>query len=287
MAASGPLADFARLPTQRKILMFVVIGFLLGAVYWQFFFKGLNKDIEEAEADHDAKVAQNTKLTADLPAYEKLQTKFSQLQKKVTENQKALPTQAELPAFFETLNRKVKDSGVEIKNWSQAPEEPVDVFVKVPVKIEITGTFMQIKRFFASLVQKSDTTTPVTPDTQKERERVVSIESLALGDAKVVNHELILTAKFTATTFRQDELKVVTPVAKPGAAPPPPPAGASSAPPMPSAATPTGAKLRVEDSMKKDQERTDTGTAKATANPTPPSTTPPTGSGAARLKGGQ
>jgi Tfp pilus assembly protein PilO len=98
------------------------------------------------------------------------------------------------------LERKVRESGVEISKWLKRAEEPIERFVKVPVDIEITGTFMQIKRFFASLVQRD-----VSPEAAEERERIVSIESLVLAQPQVRDRAIILTAKFTAVTFRQDE----------------------------------------------------------------------------------
>ena len=51
------MADFARLPQQRKVMIFVVAGFLMFLLYYQFVFKSLNRDLDEANAQHDAKVA--------------------------------------------------------------------------------------------------------------------------------------------------------------------------------------------------------------------------------------
>ncbi|MCX5742512.1 MAG: type 4a pilus biogenesis protein PilO [Proteobacteria bacterium] len=295
--ANQAMQDFARMPNQRKALVFGVVIMLSAALYYQFVFKGLRDDVEQAEGDHDNKVLQNDKLAKDLPAYDKLKTKFTELQKIVTENQKALPTESEMPAFFETLNRKVKDSGVEIRSWTQAKEEPVETFAKVPVKLEITGTFLQIKRFFASLVQKKDDPrTPANPDEPKERERIVTIEGLALGDPKLRNREIILTARFVATTYRQDEVKDAATAA--GAPVPPMPPAGSTAPPMPSAgkppmptptptptptpptpstATPAGAKAKTEEAIKKG-DAVDRNAAGVDEAKTP--------AGSARLKGG-
>ncbi len=243
MATSGPLNDFARMPTQRKVLVFVVIGLALGGLYWQFIYKGLKSDLEQAEASNQQMVSQNEKLAKDIPAYDKLKAKISELEAKIAENQKALPTEAEVPAFFETLERKVTESGVEINKWKKLKEEPVESFVKVPVEIEINGTFMQIKRFFASLVQKG--VTPVVPadGLLEEKERIVSVENLALTTPVVRNREINLTAKFIAVTFRQDDKAAAAAAAKKTETPAP----KGLAP----ASTPKGAKERVENSLDK------------------------------------
>jgi Tfp pilus assembly protein PilO len=263
--ASAMVADFARMPTQRKVLVFAVIGTLVGLLYWKFAYKALDEDLDAAQGEHDDKVALNRRLAADIPAYEELRTHLTLLKELIEKNQTALPSAPELPALFETLQHKVAESGVEIRKWTNRPEEPVESFIKVPVEIEITGTFMQIKRFFASLVPKkkragmSDVTASGDPAVE-ERERIVSIDNLTIGDPQVKNREIILTAKFTANTFRQEEKLDLTPAKPAGAAatPTPPPAGAGSAAakPLPPAATPQGAKVRANNAMDKSEQRT-------------------------------
>lgn len=282
MATPGVMADFARLPNQRKVLVFVVIASALGLLYYQFLLKPLNADLEAAEQEQQQKSQVNKKLADQLPEYEEKKKNVSKLKAIIEENQKALPTEAEVPAFFETLERKVTEAGVEINKWQKKAEEPIEQFVKVPVEIEITGTFMQIKRFFASLVQRDVVPQPATNDNGvEERERVISIENLSLFGPTVRNHEIILTARFTAVTFRQEDRAP----AAPPAAPAPGTAPATKAPPMPSAGTPAGAKARVEESVKKGDavDRNATGVDEAK---TPAGSGAPAGGGSARLKGG-
>ena len=223
-------ADFARLPTRQKVMIFVLIGGLLGAVYWQFVYKGLKEDLATEQGLNDSKKAQNAKLEKDIPAFEKLLARVRVLQRIIEENQKALPTEAELPAFFETLNRKVLESGVEVVRSRQLKEEPIEAFIRVPVEYEIVGTFVQIKKFFASLVPKKKrkkSAEPVPGEEVEERERIVSIENLSLTNPVVRNRELHLTAKFTASTYRMENRKEIE---IPGAAKPAtPPGGAAKA----------------------------------------------------------
>lgn len=259
------MTDFARLPQQRKVMIFVVAGFLMFLLYYQFVFKPLNRDLDEAKGQHDAKVAASHKADADIKTFAELKPAVNRLKAQIDQNEKALPTEAELPAFFETLNRKVTESGVQVNRSTQQPEVPVEAFVRVPVDFEIQGTFMQIKKFFASLVPKKQTSSSdASPNGEQgveERERIVSIDNLTIGDPTVRNRQMILTAKFTANTYRQDE-KVEPATAKPAAGATVP----ARAKPLPPAATPAGAKVRANDAMDKSEKRS--------------------GSDAQRLKGG-
>jgi type IV pilus assembly protein PilO len=284
MASSGAMADFGRMPTSRKVLVFVVMGGLLGFLYFRLAFKPLNESLDKAKKAHAQNTATNKTLEDDIPKFNELRAKKEMLEQIIVQQQKALPTEAEVPAFFQFVEQKVTEAGVDILKWKKKNEEAVERFVKVPLEIELTGNFLQIKRFFASLVEKKRKPTTSDNKTVQERERIVSIEDLALINPTIRNREIYLTAKFVAVTYRQADVPVPAP-GQPGA-PPPPAAGdgaapampstGSTPPPMPSAGTPQGAKLRTEDALDKGVDRTKDGLEKAGG-----------GSGSDRLKGGQ
>jgi len=152
------MADFARMPTKQKVMLFAVIGIVLGLIYYQFGYKKLSSQLTAAENDHTAKLQLNSKLEKDIPEFARLKARMINLKRMIDENQKALPTEAELPAFFDMLNRKVLESGVEVVKAKQLKEIPVESFAKVPVEYEIQGSFLQIKKFFASLLPKKKKT---------------------------------------------------------------------------------------------------------------------------------
>ncbi|HET7502175.1 MAG TPA: type 4a pilus biogenesis protein PilO [Kofleriaceae bacterium] len=271
MASSGAMADFARMPPQRQALVFVVIGALAALLYWKFVYKSLDDDLEAAQSEHDQKVVRNRQLADDIPRYAELRAHMATIRALIEKNQTALPSEAELPAFFETLQHKIAESGVEMRKWANHPEESVESFMRVPVEIEISGTFMQIKRFFASLIQADVRPSPTAEDRgTEERERIVSIENLALTNPTVKNREIVLDAKFTAVTFRQEDKQAPAdkqaggkPAPAGSASRPPPPSSAPASPsaasgappPLPSAASPAGARARTERALEKGDAR--------------------------------
>jgi type IV pilus assembly protein PilO len=284
------MADFARMPTDRKVLTFAIIGLLLGALYYQFAYKSLRDNVVQAQNQHNTKVAQNRKLDGDVPKFEALKAHMTVLRKIISENEQALPTSAELPAFFDTLNRKTVESGVEVKSWKRLGETKVNTFIRVPVEIEMTGTFMQIKKFFASLMpqkpQPGAASTNGDDQTPAETERIISIENLSLTSPALKNHEIVLTAHFIAATFRQEDHAAG---AAPSAITAPATAPASGAPAkLPPANTPRGAKMRVEDSLHKDdvRDRNAAGVDEAKTPAATPAPTPAPAGSANRLKGG-
>ncbi len=252
------MADFARMPTRQKVMVFAVIGLLLGLLYYQFVFKGLTADLEAADNENASKNQTNKRLEAEIPAFEALKARMTVLKKIIDENQKALPTEAELPAFFETLNRKVLESGIEVVRSRQLPEERIERFVRVPVDYEVVGTYVQLKKFFASLVakrRKAGQSDPLQNEQDvQEQERIVSIENLSLGSPVVRNREIHLTARFVASTYRMEDGSAPA-VAPKKAAPAPAPAPAGSGSAMAPQATPKGAEQRTDKAMDKNEQR--------------------------------
>jgi Tfp pilus assembly protein PilO len=258
------MADFARQPPSRKVMLFVLMGLGVGALYYQFAYKSLDEELQTVTAEHGQRAAASAKSEQDLEEYKQLKVNMPKLQCSITENAKALPTDTEVGAFFETINRKVDEAGAHVERSTQQAEMPVERFFKVPASFEITGTFAQIKKFFSSLQPKraADRGDVEADQCTQERDRIVTIENLSLTDPRALSGALVLTARFTAATFRQEEPKEAakptgTTTVAPKAAPSPASPAPAPAQKLPPAATPRGAKVRVDDAMDKSEKRTD------------------------------
>jgi Tfp pilus assembly protein PilO len=227
-------------PAYKAGLLALMMG-MLGLFYWQFWYSALRDERDDLETRRQVAIQKQAKLDTELAAHKQLSDENERLQKRIANNQRALPTEAELPAFFKHLQRKATDAGVSIQRWDYQKEKPIDVYIRVPVDIELVGTFYGVMKYFALLEPKRDVVSdaPAAPsapatggaggavdssaagavdssaaggsspaatdDDEQIGERIVSIENLTLGKAKVVDGEIQLTATFTASTFRQQE----------------------------------------------------------------------------------
>jgi type IV pilus assembly protein PilO len=225
MARTDLVGQLAKKPPAFKAAVLAGVMAFFGILYWQFFYSGL-KDQKAGEIRAKNKAQKDAKkYDEQLKEMKKLTKRNEELQKTIRANQRALPTEAELPAFFEHLQRKAGEAGVKIDKWDRKKEKSISDYVKVPVEIHITGNFYQIMRYFSLLgppVDKKEAA-DIKPegddadggddaepdgdgvDASSVNERIVSIENLFLGDAKVRNDEVILTARFFASTYRQRE----------------------------------------------------------------------------------
>lgn len=206
MANNDFLDNLARLSSGRKAMLLFVPMLLAGAAYWQACYVTEDDRRSSLESQRGSLLQEQSKLDQDLEQKKLLQQRKEELQQSIVANQRALPTAAELPAFFDFLQRRAGEAGVNIRKWEQQPSEKVDMYVRVPVKIDVAGSFLGLVKYFYLLGPVG--TEPGRDSGREARgggERIVSVENLFLGEAKVEDGEVALVARFTAATFYLDE----------------------------------------------------------------------------------
>lgn len=222
---AGALADFSRRPPGVRVAVYVAIALVLGLLYYQVALAPVRKAVKEAEANRDAAINEASALAEQKKKRDALVQAQEDLRKKIEQNQKALPTDAEMPAFFDMLARKFNEAGVQVNRREIKREVQVEEFIKAPVEIEITGTYYQVKQFFTSLRPHADAPADGEgSEGEADKDRIVTVENLQVFDPRVVNKSLIVTARFTASTFRTAVVEPPAAPATPGA----PAAGAGS-----------------------------------------------------------
>ncbi len=213
MAAAGRSDLAAQLAKQTPAKKAAILGAVLaalGLLYWQFFYSGLTEERDSQKGLRSRLQAEQRKLDGQVKEMKALKAEHAKLKKGIEAIQLALPTEAELPSFIDHLQVKAGDAGVNFKSWSRAKEIRVESYYKVPMKVEVTGNFYQIMHYFQLLG-------PSLPDREEKKveeetgiaerrpaERIVTVENVKIGGASVRNEEVILTANFTASTFRKE-----------------------------------------------------------------------------------
>ena len=100
---------------------------------------------------------------------------------------RALPGDAEISSFLESLNTQAELVGLEIFSVKPRKEEPSKYYARIPVELKLTGTYYQLAKFFY-LVGNLD--------------RIINIEDITLEIKSFEESNAVLTAGVLATTFR-------------------------------------------------------------------------------------
>jgi type IV pilus assembly protein PilO len=125
------------------------------------------------------------------------------LQQKLDEALAELPEAADLDELLAQLNEIGRKSGLEISAVEPAPEESAQIYVKIPIKMALTGNYHEVAMFLQSLANLR---------------RIVNVNNIQLGSPTLKSEKVVLNTSFVATTFRfldpkaaQGEKKKVTP----------------------------------------------------------------------------
>jgi type IV pilus assembly protein PilO len=137
----------------------------LGLLFFQFVYSDLSDDIGRAEAqrtDLETEREQYAKRKKEYLAY---RSELRLLQEEQRELLRALPKKAEIPSFISNVQEQAELSGLEVLHIDIDPESPQDLYVKIPVKMEIRGTYHQVAKFFKNT---------------SELRRIVNVQDLSL-----------------------------------------------------------------------------------------------------------
>lgn len=159
---------------------------LLGAVYYFLFHVDMTDSLEQAKA-------QNAQLLKDLndarlaeQAYQKDLAELAEREQRQRELNKILPSSTEYPAFLSAVQSAANLSGVSLSAWTPRQEVPGEFYARVPMKVELSGRFHQIARFFYNVGQL---------------DRIINMEDISITDPKTTGDDIVLRADALATAF--------------------------------------------------------------------------------------
>ena len=170
-----------------------VIGLiaLLCGGYWYFFYSDVldEKDQLQQEAE---------KLNKEKKEYEKRKQEYLAFRNEVNallEDQKeqlrVLPKSDDIEQFIENVQAQIELSGLSKVSSVREAAQPVEMYVKIPIRMSLIGSYHQINRFFKNV---------------GDLKRIVNIEDLQLAPSDTVVPGLtgqnLLRANFVATTFQ-------------------------------------------------------------------------------------
>lgn len=205
------LRKLRKLSAAKKAGVTVGIVFLAALLNYQFFYSDAAARILSAHA-HE------TDLQDEMSSYQRrrgeymaFRAELDDLQKEQRELLKALPKRAEIPSFLASVQEQAELVGLEVLSVDIGQEAPQDQYLRIPVKMEVRGSYHQISRFFRNV---------------SELQRIVNVENLSIspdkdkggGDGMGAGPPK-LRAKFVAATFRFNDKTTPAAGAPAGATP--------------------------------------------------------------------
>jgi type IV pilus assembly protein PilO len=183
----------SRLNLPAKIAIGAVLMILSGVVYFVVFYGDLATSIKSEQN-------RERQLKSDLADAQKAQRAYQLDLAELTDRQarqrelnKILPATTESPAFLSAIQSVANIAGVSLSAWTPQDEAFEQFYARVPWRVEITGRFHQIAKFFYNVGQL---------------DRIINIENITLTDPTLKGDEVMLRVSALATAFHAiDESK--------------------------------------------------------------------------------
>ncbi len=176
----------ARLPLAAKIGIVVGMMAAVAAVYFALFHTEVNSKIQAATAREQKLLAELKNARKNEFDYQRDLQELTERQQKQRELNKVLPETTEYPSFLSSLQSVANVAGVSLTAWNPMPEVPEQFYSRVPMKIELTGRYHQVAKFFHQVGQL---------------DRIINIDNISVTDPKAEAEEYRVKVVALATAF--------------------------------------------------------------------------------------
>jgi len=186
------LQKILRLKTPVKIAIVAGLMAAIVGLYYMIFFMDMQDQIKAGQVRMRALQTEKDNYEKRKKEYLAYRAELTQLQQEQRDLLKALPKRAEIPTFLSSIQEQAELAGLEVLNLTIEAESPAELYVRIPVRIEVRGTYHTVTKFFKNVA---------------ELPRIVNIENLALNIEKAADDSISprLRAKFYAVTFRYSD----------------------------------------------------------------------------------
>jgi type IV pilus assembly protein PilO len=188
------VAKLLKLKAPIKAAITVGLLAVIFGVYYLLFYTDLAAEITNAEGGQKQLLTEKESYEKRKREYVAYRDELRKLQEEQRELLKALPKKAEIPSFISSMQEQAELSGLEVLTMTIDAEAPEELYVRIPVRMEVRGSYHSLTKFFKNV---------------SELRRIVNIENFGLNMDGAANGDNSgppkLRAKFVAATFRYVE----------------------------------------------------------------------------------
>jgi type IV pilus assembly protein PilO len=182
------LERILELPPRQRILMLVGSLAFLFLAYAYFIYWPRSAAIAEKEETQDQLRHERDRKAALAADLDRARAEVAKLNGDLRAAIAQLPDTKEIPDLLSSISSLGRESGLEIIQFKQRPEQFEDFYAAVPVDILVRGAYNQVATFF---------------DKVSRMARIVNVTNVAIKDtAKPQGESVTLDTSCAAVTFR-------------------------------------------------------------------------------------
>lgn len=178
--------SISRLAAPAKLGLTLGALVLCAAGYYFLFHSDVTDALASAQTTGTGLVETLNKARSAEQAYQKDLAELAEREQRQKELNQILPATTEYPQFLSAVQSAANVSGVSLSAWTPRDKVPGKYYARVPMKVELTGRFHQIARFFYNVGQL---------------DRIINMENISMTDPTRVDDEMMLKTEALATAF--------------------------------------------------------------------------------------
>ncbi len=192
-------STFNRLSIIAKAGIIIGVLGLVGVAYFVVFYGEVSSKIQAAQKKERSLRGDLASAQKAVVAYQKDLKELTERQQRQRELQKVLPKTTEYPSFLSSVQTVANVAGVSLSAWTPQAEVPEQFYARVPMRVELSGRYHQIAKFFYGVGQL---------------DRIINIENISITDPKKNADEYLLKVEALATAFHSNLKKPGKPAPK-------------------------------------------------------------------------
>jgi type IV pilus assembly protein PilO len=180
-------SSLAKLPTAAKVAVGGGLLLLIGVAYFVVFYTDLQSSIKAAENQEQKLRSELSEARKSEFAYQRDLAEVTDRQQRQREYNKILPATTEAPAFLSSIQNVANIAGVGLTAWNPLPEVTEQFYARIPMKLELSGRYHQIAKFFHGVGQL---------------DRIINVENISIREPKKSGEDIVVKVDALATAFR-------------------------------------------------------------------------------------
>ena len=138
-------------PIGVKVVTYMLVFALVIGLGVYFYITDKEAVLEKEVRQESGLKSQVTIKTAQVASLAQLRQQMADVKGRFAELLKQLPTEKEVPGLLEDITEIGRSSGLDIQSISLAAEKKNEIFIELPINIQVSGTYHQMGQFVSGV----------------------------------------------------------------------------------------------------------------------------------------
>lgn len=138
-------------PVGVKVITYLLVFSIVVGLGFYFYITDIQKGLDREINQENGLKQQVTIKTTQVASLAQLRQQMEDVEERFSELLKQLPTEKEVPGLLEDITEIGRSSGLDIQSITLLDEKKNEIFIELPISIEVSGTYHQMGQFVSGV----------------------------------------------------------------------------------------------------------------------------------------